>query len=254
MALRYGFDVWGKDAPRRLDFRAGHWREPLKWNKDARKAGERHRVFCGSMMDFFERNEALEQARRRVWNLIAETPYLDWLILTKRQDNAKLPWRDGEPWHNVWIGMSAGSQQYVDQRLPYLEKVNAVVRFISAEPLIGEVDISRYASRIDWIIGGGESGQHARAMDLNWARSLRDQCVEHKIAFHFKQWGNNVPLSQLIQIDGLTMPKTTTIVHDEETVKFRSKHDAGDWLDGKTWKESPTPRVGIIPACSEKAA
>ena len=163
----------------------------------------------------------------------------------------KLPWNDGEPWHNVWIGMTAENQKYADIRLPYLTQVNAVVRFVSAEPLLGSIDISQYASGIDWMIFGGESGGNARAMELGWSRSLRDQCISHRIPFHFKQWGNYVPLTQIGQI--VRTPKNVTIISGEPTVRL-SKKNAGGIVDGNEWKESPAPRAGSIPALSEKAA
>src|SRR5689334_16021242 len=89
---RTGHAVWGANAPRRF-FGDAHWREPLKWNAAAEKAGERRRVFCGSMMDVFEwhdepTNEQMNAARARLWELIESTPWLDWLLLTKRPENA----------------------------------------------------------------------------------------------------------------------------------------------------------------------
>jgi protein gp37 len=81
--------------------------------------------------------------------------------------------------------------------VPELLKLPARVRFISCEPLLGPVDLSKWlrptATRrlaIDWVIAGGESGHHARPSNPEWFRSLRDQCIKRGTPFHFKQWGN----------------------------------------------------------------
>ena len=85
-AKRVGLDVWGARAPRRF-FSDAHWREPLKWNRGAETAGERRRVFCASMADVFEARDDLNPWRERLWQLIEATPFLDWLLLTKRPEH-----------------------------------------------------------------------------------------------------------------------------------------------------------------------
>lgn len=85
---RVGGDHWGAKAGRRF-FGDKHWREPEKWNRDAAKSGERHRVFCASMADVFEDRDDLVQPRIRLFHLISETPNLDWLLLTKRPENIR---------------------------------------------------------------------------------------------------------------------------------------------------------------------
>src|ERR1700719_3859010 len=103
-AKRMGQQVWGNAAPRRF-FSDAHWNEPLTWNDDADAAGQRKRVFCASMADVFERRAELNPQRTRLWQLIEETPSLDWLLLTKRPQNiAKMvPW-DREWPTNLWRG------------------------------------------------------------------------------------------------------------------------------------------------------
>lgn len=150
LSKRYGHDIWGPKAERRF-FGEKHWAEPLKWNRDAERDGRRKRVFCASMADVFEKhmlpevNDAIERARARLFTLIHTTRHLDWLLLTKRPENIlsmiPVPWRD-EPPHNVWYGTSVESQEYAEQRIPELLKVPAVVRFLSAEPLLGPIDLS----------------------------------------------------------------------------------------------------------------
>lgn len=204
LAHRYGHDVWGKGKARKPASEKV-WAEPVKWNKAAEKAGERHRVFCSSMADVFD-DEAPWGARPRLFALIRETPWLDWLLLTKRAENIRdyLPpdWGDGYP--NVWLGVSAENQDLLNKRVTTLRRIPAAVRFVSAEPLLGELDFYRGGwsllerlkspqgtthEPIHWVIVGGESGHGARQMDLRWARIIRDQCRAAGTAFFFKQKG-----------------------------------------------------------------
>jgi protein gp37 len=188
---RIGGAHWGADAPRRF-FGDAHWREPLKWNEEAKTAGQRRRVFCSSMSDVGEIhadeavNEKMNEARARLRELIKATPWLDWLLLTKRPENLILLF--GIEFflkqRNVWVGTTAGTQATAEKNIPPLLNVPAAIHFLSMEPLLEAVDLSadwncldkRLASRIDWVIVGGESGPNARPMHPDWARSLRDQC------------------------------------------------------------------------------
>jgi protein gp37 len=203
LAKRFGFTIWGTNTPRRF-FGDAYWAEPIKWNAEAEKQNERHRVFCCSMADVFEDRRDLDVHRSRLWKLIEQTPSLDWLVLTKRTEVVKrlAPW--GENWPaNVWLGTSVENQKYADERLPYLLDIPAKVRFLSCEPLLGPVDLSQFIKTgksfpIAWIIAGGESGPQSRPMNPQWVRSLRDFCEKNKVAFHFKQWGHWGPLNELV--------------------------------------------------------
>lgn len=98
------------------------------------------------------------------------------------------------PLANVWLGVSAERQEEADERIPLLLQTPAAIRFVSAEPLIGRINLrsSETVLRgqlLDWVIAGGESGKNARPMHPDWARSLRDQCEAAGVAFFFKQWG-----------------------------------------------------------------
>lgn len=117
------------------------------------------------------------------------------------------PW----PLTNVWLGVTVENQEAADERIPLLLKTPAAVRWVSCEPLVGPVSFRWMAGifpepytaqnpsgktnhlealrRIDWVVSGGESGPHARPMHPDWARSLRDQCVDAGVPFMFKQWG-----------------------------------------------------------------
>ena len=135
-ARRMGHDLWGKSASRRF-FTDAHWKELLDWNEEAQAERTRHRVFCASMADVFERRAELNPQRQRLWKLIEATPWLDWLLLTKRPQNIgdMVPWSKKWP-DNVWLGTTVESQQYAEERLPSLLKHKSVVRFLSCEPLL----------------------------------------------------------------------------------------------------------------------
>lgn len=183
---------WGPKANRR---RTGdqYWREPLKWDRKAADAGERRRLFCASMADVCDDHPSIDpQWRIALWKLIDRTPNLDWLLLTKRPENFDrfLPgdWGDGR--ENVWLGVTAEDQKRANQRIPILINTPAAKHFISAEPLLEEIDLTPYIIHLDWVIVGGESGRpRARAMPLHAPMDVREQCQSTRTAFFFKQTG-----------------------------------------------------------------
>lgn len=215
-AKRYGHDVWGKNGPRR-ELSDANWRKPLKWNADAEQAGTIARVFSGSMCDVFELHPALDPLRERLWQLIADTPWLIWMLLTKRPENVAdmAPWGDAWP-VNVWLGTTVESERVIG-RIADLLAVPARLRFLSCEPLIGGVDLAPFLfgecrclvptfegagqhapdcavfvprrDGIGWIIAGGESGPHARPPHPGWFRDLRNDAGAAGVPFLFKQWG-----------------------------------------------------------------
>lgn len=142
------------------------------------------------------------------------------------------------PLPNVWLGVSVENQEAADERIPLLLDTPAAIRWISAEPLLGPVDISNWIDPdyftgcaddgikgLHWVVAGGESGLNARPMHPDWARLLRNQCNEAGVAFHFKQWGEwktdeSVPLIECV-----------------------GKKAAGRILDGRTWDEYPAERL-----------
>lgn len=178
---------------------AANWREPIKWDKAAAAAGERHRVFCASLADVFD-NQVPVEWRYELWQLIVKTPHLDWLLLTKRPQNIRkmLPsdWEGGL--ENVWLGTTAEDQEQYDLRWGHLRKIPAVVRFISYEPALGPMlpGMDKHEGETpDWIIAGGESGPKARPAHPQWFRDLRDDCGKLGIAFFVKQWGEWRPIT-----------------------------------------------------------
>lgn len=193
------------------------------------------------------------------------------------------------PLRNVWLGVSCERQEEADERIPLLLQTPAAIRFISAEPLLGPLDIRRYlraredamaaadaAGAMDWpgcgqamaasqaglhwVIVGGESGQNARPMSIQWAREIRDQCVTANVSFFFKQWGEWAPAglipsetpgrfafgdyeddrSRMMEV--ARYPRQFTKFGARSVVKRVGKKAAGRLLDGREWNEMPRPR------------
>lgn len=188
---RMGLRVWGQDADRRVTS-AAYWRAPLKWNREAAGAGLRQRVFCGSMMDWAEQHPVAQDTRPHLWLLIRATPWLDWLMLTKRPGRIPrcLPPDWGEGYPNVWLGTSIENAE-VAFRADHLRAVPAAIRFISYEPALGPLDDLDLAG-IDWLIYGGESGSGFRPEGTPedpkaWAHAIRHRCADAGTVFFHKQ-------------------------------------------------------------------
>jgi protein gp37 len=245
-AKRMGHNLWGVQSPRRF-FGETHWREPLRWNEEARIANIRERVFCASMADVFERRADLNRERDRLWSLIEQTPHLDWLLLTKRPQQIinMVPWADQWP-ANVWVGTTVENQRMAEQRLPYLLATPAAIRFLSCEPLLGSLNLTSWFSRrgyhpIDWVIAGGESGPNSRPMHPDWATGLLRQCQRADVPFHFKQWGHWAPVAAVnIPIEPIELT-----LRDERPVSMvrAGKKISGRVLQGTTWDGLPHPPV-----------
>lgn len=237
--VRRKLPVWGVDADRKSMSEA-YWRGPVKWNAASEKAGVRTRVFCASMADVFEitngRNaearKVQDTARERLWHLIMATPWLDWLLLTKRPQNVATlaPWCNGwGAWPpNVWLGVTAEDQKRADERLPLLVQIPARVRFVSHEPAIEGINISSWLGPdgVHWVITGGESGAKARPYFLNWAADIIDQCRRAGAAPFVKQLGANAWL----QGEGLLDDEGDGAI-DVVTVKTRDPKggDVSEW-------------------------
>jgi protein gp37 len=211
---------------------------PLKWRKPKQ-------IFVNSMSDLFH-EKVTDEFIARVFAVMAACPQHTFQLLTKRharmrsliggldgsphrlleattdEDTASVLYDADWPLPNVHFGVSAEDQKWADIRIPALLDTPAAVRWISAEPMLGPIDLGaaalvpyereqggfwRYGARtglhgegktwvpappaqLDWVVCGGESGPGARPMDLAWARSLRDQCARAGIPFHFKQGGS----------------------------------------------------------------
>lgn len=220
LGKRTGRVEWGDDAPRVLTSE-GYWRHPLKWNAAALERGRPELVFCASLADVFEDRPELVAPRARLFDLISSTPGLVWQLLTKRPENvlelvpstwlARDPHSPLDPWStgwppNAWIGTTVEDQERADARIPLLLEIPAPVRFLSCEPLLGDVDLTRWrilgSEGIGWIIVGGESGPHYRPLELEHARSLRDQADDVGIPFFYKQTGGRTPTAGGDELDG----------------------------------------------------
>lgn len=167
-----------------LQFHEERLQEPKRWRKPSR-------IFVNSMSDLFHEEVPLSFLQQ-VFDVIRETPWHIYQILTKRHERIaqlshQLEWHD-----NIWLGVSVENQNYV-KRVDYLREVPAKVRFLSCEPLLGNLELD--LTGIHWVIVGGESGNKHRLMKAEWARNIREQCQANNVAFFFKQWGGRTPKS-----------------------------------------------------------
>lgn len=172
---------------------------PLRWSKPKT-------IFVNSMSDLFH-TEVPARYILDVFDVMRRAHWHRFQVLTKRSGrilelDARIDWPP-----NVWMGVSVESAEYAF-RIDELRRSGAATKFLSLEPLLGplgRIDLER----IDWVIVGGESGAGARAMDAEWVTSIRDQCLDARVAFFFKQWG------------GVNKKRT------------------GRMLEGRTWDEMP---------------
>ena len=167
---------------------------PRSWRKP-------RTIFVDSMSDLFHK-DVPDDYIRRVFEVIADTPQHQYQLLTKRSQRLarfgqKLAWPP-----NLWMGVSVETARYTF-RIDHLRTVNAAVRFISAEPLLGPLP-NLDLDGIHWMIVGGESGPGARPMQGEWATDLRDQCDTAQVPFFFKQWGGRTPKSGGRTLQGQT--------------------------------------------------
>ena len=181
---------------------------PARWLKP-------RNIFVNSMSDLFHPSVSISFISR-VWSVMEDTPRHTYQVLTKRTDRmaelARLGNLPALP--NVWLGTSVEDANVVF-RIEQLHQVQAAVRFVSFEPLIGPVgpvDLSG----TDWAIVGGESGPRARPVEVAWIDEIHDACRKHGTAFFFKQWG-------AWGMDG----------------RRRSKKANGRIYRGRTWDEMP---------------
>jgi protein gp37 len=232
---RSGLVKWGKNPRRRTS--ESYWRAPSKWQAAAAsyeaRHGRRQRVFCASLADVFD-NQVDPAWRADLFDLIASTPALDWLLLTKRPQNIEkmLPqaWPDGGM-SNVWLGATTEDQVRFDQRWQVLSRVPAVVRFISYEPAIGPIRLNRaHDLQPDWLIAGGESGHGARPVRAVWMRDYIEDCEALGVAPFFKQWGT-VKNNPLVSERGMTAKAAAVDAYGK----------GGGLLDGQLYRKFPNP-------------
>lgn len=164
-----------------------------------RGPGSRPLAFVVDLGDLFH-PQAPMTALHDFLALAQARPDVDWQILTKRAgllhfDLAQwyAAWPGAAPLANLWAGVTVENQKRATQRLPELLATPAAVRFVSAEPLLGPLDLRPWLAGLDWVIVGGESGPRRRPFDVAWAADLRDQCQAAGVAYFFKQSGGQYP-------------------------------------------------------------
>ena len=138
------------------------------------------------MSDLFHKSVPLEYIKE-VFDLMKRAHWHRFQVLTKRADRLEQlsPLLEWSP--NIWMGVSVESQRYI-RRIDSLRSTDAKTKFLSLEPLLGQL-IDLDLTEIDWVIVGGESGFGARPMLSNWVIDIRQQCTDAGVAFFFKQWG-----------------------------------------------------------------
>jgi len=237
-AKRVGNDIWGNDKPRRMI--KDVWSKIGKFQKEAEKLNEVHRVFVGSMMDIFEKPMPLvdhkgnpySEEENEIWNtgqlrdkffneIIPNSPNLMFLLLTKRPSNINkyIPesWKENPP-KNVMFGTSPVNQETANKLILQLSEVNGL-RFLSIEPQLEKIDLMTKISNeidrvlldmVDWVIQGGESGHHRRPFDTDWGRLIRNNCKEKGVPFFFKQIDKKLEIPQDLLIREFHVNKIET--------------------------------------------
>jgi protein gp37 len=243
-------------------------RQPLVWKRP-------RRIFVNSMSDLFHEKvpfdfidevfEVMLQAHWHTYQILTKRPerMLEWAWSTNARHGDMLGCPGGselpEPPKHIHLGVSAEDQETADRRIHLLSQVPAAVRWVSFEPLLGDVNIQRWApplkpgarsqAVIEWAVIGGESGPGARPMHPNWVRHLRNQCVAAGVPFFFKQWGDWFPIDaethtgkqkEFELAHGARKTLGELKILDLETAVYRcGKRAAGRLLDGRTWDEYP---------------
>jgi protein gp37 len=172
---------------------------PLRWKRG-------RFVFVNSMSDLFHEDIPVDYIKK-VFAVMRAAKQHQFQVLTKRAERLEELASQLELAPNIWLGVSVESAAYT-WRIEHLQRVRAGIRFLSVEPLLGPIDALPLAG-LHWVVVGGESGHHARPMEPEWVRSIRDQCQRARVPFFFKQWGG--------------------------VIKSRT----GRMLDGRTWDEMP---------------
>jgi protein gp37 len=191
-----------------LQLRPERLRQPLEWKKP-------RTIFVNSMSDLFH-EEVPEDYIRQVFEVMQQAHWHTFQILTKRSLRLAelapgLAWPD-----NVWMGVSVENQRWTT-RVDDLRTVNAAIRFLSCEPLLGPLELD--LRNINWVIVGGESGHGARRMKREWPTWIREQCHAAGVPFFFKQWG----------------------AFNEDGIRV-GKHSSGRKLNARVWDEMPHSR------------
>ncbi len=176
-----------QDDPFRVTVHPERLDEPVKVKKH-------RRIFVCSMSDLFHKDIS-DDFIMRIFNVIEKTPQHDYMVLTKRPERMRdyfvylIDLEFYKNINNLWLGITIENQATWDARKEPLKELSEYFPvFVSAEPLLGPIDMGDI-SWLDWLIVGGETGPGARFMESDWARYLLRQARRHKVPFFFKQWG-----------------------------------------------------------------
>lgn len=180
--------------------------EPLKWHKSKM-------IFVNSMSDLFH-EKVPTNFIEKVFEIIRIANHHNFQILTKRSKRLVelapfLKWPE-----NLWMGVTVEMKEST-YRIAHLKRTPAKVKFISFEPLLGDID-GLDLRGIDWVIVGGESGPKSRIMKQEWVIRIKDNAIYNGVPFFFKQWGG------------------------------KNKKKAGRVLEGKIWSQTPQVRIGLF--------
>lgn len=243
---RFG-KVWGVGSFRQVICHPDRLMEPIYMGD--KLAGKK--VFVCDMSDLFHDDvpvDFIADVFEHIWNCRDTT----FQILTKRPARALALMEEISdrilvelPFKNVWFGVSCEDQETADERIPLLLAIDAKVRFLSCEPLLGPIDLSPYTDGggIHWVIAGGESGRNSRPMHPDWARSLRDQCASASVPFFFKQWGEWLPNHQQ-RAEGTDSPGPYLGDPMEYTADMdRYNADLKRW---EIWRQKNTTQLGNL--------
>jgi len=191
-----------------------YWRQPWQWEREATLLNKAFRVFCGSLMDFNDRQA--DDWRRLFWPIAKFTPHLVWMILTKVPDrfSETLPEDWNEGYSNVWLGASVLNAEDFRRNTNSLRNVSAARKVLSMEPLFGPIPDPDF-SGIDQILVGGLSGPSwsDHIMDMNWAVDLYRSAKTQGVAYFFKQVSARKD-EQGIDAIGRALDGTPRIIHE----------------------------------------
>lgn len=192
-----GFDVTLK--PHKL-------REPLRWREPSL-------VFVNSMSDLFHREIPVDYLGQ-IWSMMLGADQHIYQVLTKRPHRAaELIRRMSLPLPpHIWLGVSVENQRFAENRIPALLSIPAQVRWLSCEPLLGDLDLREWLPSLDWVVDGGESGSGRRPADESWFRSIREQCRSVAVPYFHKQ-GNAHISGRDRELDGRTWDEYPSVEH-----------------------------------------
>ena len=248
-SLRFGENIWGPGAPRRLIKSATALLTKLHRQSDAfyNEHGRRRRVFAQSMSDMFD-NEVERNWLLTSMDWITSAHSLDFQIVTKRVTNVEKRLGD-MPWpRNAGLIISVVNQAEADRDIPRLLELKAKLGIpwvgLSIEPMLGAIALRpEWLVLLDWVIVGGESGSNARPLHPAWVRSLLDQCAGAGVPFFFKQWGEWIahpaPGAKWKDGSGPVPPELEPVWYDRV-----GKARAGRLLDGLEYNGFPKVRHG----------